>query len=107
MQFEVILGGVLVGIWEPWTLENHAKVYNCMHFQGLGLLVRSPVRDLLSERVWHAFCEILVPIGAPIGAPFGYFGQFFQGLILEAVLGGHKGPKVCRNGRGRRQGRGC
>ena len=21
--------------WKPWTLENHTKVYNYMHFQGL------------------------------------------------------------------------
>ena len=55
-------------------------------FKLWALLVRSPVRDLLLEGVWHAFCKILGPIGTPIGIPFGYFCQLFQGRILEAVL---------------------
>ena len=67
-------------------------------FRVWALLVRSPVRDLLLEGVWHAFCEILVPIGAPIGAPFGYFWQVFHGLIWEAVLGRQKRVKKLRNG---------
>ena len=91
---------------EPWALENHAKVYNYMHFQGLGPFCAESGSGSAFGGVWHAFCEILVPIGAPIGAPFGYFGQFFQGLILEAVLGGQKGAKVSKSRWGRRQWRG-
>ena len=43
------------------------------------LLLRSPVQDMLLEGVLHAFCKIVVPIGAPIGAPCGHFWQLFQG----------------------------
>ena len=67
-------------------------------FKVWALLVRSPVRDLLLEGVWHAFCEICVPVGAPSGAPFGNFWSLFQGLILEAVLGRQKRVKSLRNG---------
>jgi hypothetical protein len=75
-----------------------------------GLFVRSLFPELLLEGVWHAFAEILVRIGAPIGAAFGHFCGIFQGLILEAVLGGQKRvklPKMGGLGRGRRQWRGC
>ena len=56
--------------WEafgkPWALENHAKMYNYMYFQGLDpFFVRSVCRDLLLEGVWH-LCQILVPIGTPV-----------------------------------------
>ena len=53
--------------------------------------MRSPIQELLLEGVWHAFCEILVSIGAPIGAPCGHFWQLFQGLILEVVWEGQEG----------------
>ena len=70
------------------------------------LLVRTLFRDLLWEGVWHAFFKIWVPIGAPIETPFCHFWQLFQGLILEAVFGRHRGVKTLRNGWGRRLGRG-
>ena len=65
------------------------------------LLVRSPVRDLLLERVWHAFGEILVLIETPIGAAFGHFWQVSQGLILEAVLGRQEEAKTSKSAWGR------
>jgi hypothetical protein len=67
-------------------------------FRVWGLLVRSPVRELLLEGVWHAFCEMWVPIGVPMGIPFGHFWQLFQGLILEAVLGVQNGAEFTRSG---------
>ena len=60
------------------------------------LLVRRRFRDLLLEGVWHAFCEIWVPIGGPIGATCGHFCQLLQGLILQSVLGRQKRAKSMR-----------
>ena len=61
------------------------------------LLVRSLFPDLLLAGVWHAFCEVWVPIGPPSGAQFGDFWHVFQGLILQSVLGRQKGVKTLRN----------
>ena len=55
----------------PWKIMP--KCTTICIFRVWTLLVRSPVRDLLLEGVWHAFCEILVLIGAPIGSAFGHF----------------------------------
>ena len=83
---------------EPWTLKNHAKVYNYMHFQCLDHFGAESVLGSAFGRVWHTFFKIWVAIGAPIGTPFCYFWQLFQGLILEAVLVWQKGAKHTRNG---------
>jgi hypothetical protein len=79
-------------------LKIMPKCTTVRSFRVWGLFVRSLFPDLVVVGVWHAFCEIWVPIGAPIGAPFCYFCQLFQGLILEAVLGRQKGVKSLRNG---------
>ena len=78
-------------------LEIMPKCTTVRSFRVWGLFVRSLFPELLLEGVWHAFSEILVPIGAPIGAPCGYFWQLFQGLILEAVLGWQKRVKNTGN----------
>ena len=49
-------------------MENHVKVYNYMHFQGLGSFGAESVPDPLLEGIWHAFGQIWVPIGTPIGS---------------------------------------
>ena len=77
----------------PGPREIMPKCTTICIFRVWGLLVRSLFPELLLEGVWHAFCEVLVPIGTPIGAPFCYFCQLFQGLILEAVLGRQKRAK--------------
>ena len=75
-------------------------------FRVWALLVLSLFRDLLLEGVWHAFSEILVPIGAPIGATCG---RFFRTCFWRRFWEGKKEPKNVKTGgpgRGRRQGRG-
>ena len=66
-------------------------------FKVWGLFVRSLFPELLLAGVWHAFCEVWVPIGPPSGAQFGDFLHVFQGLILQSVLGRQKGVKTLRN----------
>ena len=67
-------------------------------FRVWGLFVRSLFPELLLAGVWHAFCEVWVPIGPPSGAQFGDFWHVFQGLILQSVLGRQKGVKSLRSG---------
>ena len=88
----------------PW--EMMPKFTTICIFRVWALLVRSPVRDLLLEGVWHAFCEIWVPIGVLMRTPCGHFWQLFQGLILEAVLGRQNGAQSSGSGWAGRQGRG-
>ncbi len=98
VHFGVILGSVLGGIWGAWTLENHAKVFNCMHFQGLDPFVAESVSGSAFGR---GLAGILCDFGADWGTsgpPFSHFCQIFQGLILEAVLGRQKGAQECESG---------
>ena len=79
-------------------LKIMPKCTTVRSFRVWTLLVRSLFPGLLLAGVWHAFCEIWVPIGAPIWDPFGEFCQLFQGLMLQSVLGRQKGVKTLRNG---------
>jgi hypothetical protein len=60
----------------PWKIMP--KCTTICIFRVWALLVRSPVRDLLLEGVWHAFCEILVPTGHPWGLHAATFASFFR-----------------------------
>ena len=59
-------------------LKIMPKCTTVRSFKVWTLLVRSLFPDLLLAGVWHAFCEIWVPIGSPIWDPFGDFCYPFR-----------------------------
>ena len=54
--------------------------------------MQSLFRDLLLERVRHAFFKIWVPIGAPIGAPFDGNGGIVVGYRFHMFFDGFREP---------------
>ena len=64
---------------EPWTLENHAKVYNYMHFQGLEPFGAESVSG-------SAFGRGLACVFQDLGADWGtHWGSIL--LLLVAFSG--------------------
>ena len=65
--------------WEPWALENHAKVYKCMHFQGLDPFGAESVSG-------SAFGRGLACVFQDLGADWGtHWGSIWQ--LLAACSG--------------------
>ena len=84
--------------WEPWTFENHAKVYNYMHFQGLDPCGAESVSGSVFGRGLACVFQDFGADWETHWIPFDHFWQLFQGLIWEAVFGKHRGAKSTRNG---------
>ena len=91
---------------EPWTFENHAKVYNCMHFQGLDHFGAESVSG-------SAFGRGLACVFQDLGADWGtHWGSvwallaIFSGADFGASFWQAPGSKSSWKWFGRRRGRG-
>ena len=93
--------------WEPWALENHAKVFNSMQFQGLDPFGAESVSGSAFGR---GLACVFQDLGADWGTHWGsilHFWQLFQGLIREAVFGWQKRAKSLRSELAGRRGGAC
>ena len=96
VHFWIIFGGVSEVFGEPWTSENHAKVYNYMHFHALDPLGAESVSGSASGRglgcVFQDFgfdwgthwASVWAVLAADSGSDFG--GGFWQATRTKISL---------------------
>ena len=92
--------------WEPWAFENHAKVYNCMHFHALDPLGAESVSGSASGRGLACVFQF---VGSDWGTHWGSnlpLWAAFPGSDFGAGFGMAKRSKQVKKWVGRRQGRG-
>ena len=83
---------------EPWTLENHAKVYNYMHFQGLDPFGAESVSGSASGRgLGCVFQDLGADWGTHWVSILPLFADF-SGSDFGGGFGMAKTKKLLRNG---------